>query len=117
MIRTFFCCLLFMLILSCGNEKEVPAGILPQKEMQSVLWDVIRADMLVNYTAARDTSMNKFTKNIELYQQIFKLHGITKETFKRSIDYYRTHPVIMQTLFDSLYSKASKTVDTSKVAR
>lgn len=64
--------------------------------------------MMVNYTASRDTSLNKFEKNTELYQQIFKIHGITKKQFKQSVDYYRLHPDLMQTLLDSLYSKASK---------
>ena len=111
MIRIFFCILLFGL-LACHNKNSVPDNILPQKQMQSVLWDVIRADIMVNTISARDTSINKFDKNTTLYQQIFKLHGITREQFKQSVDYYRTHPALMQTTLDSLYARASRAVDT-----
>ena len=103
----------FILFLSC--KSSVPKDVLPPKKMQAVLWDVMRADMMVNTLSARDTSLDKFAKNTELYQQIFRIHGITKEQFKRSINYYRTHPVLMQTTFDSLYAQASRTVDTTAI--
>lgn len=114
MNRIFFC-IIFFSLTACGVKKDVPDNILPQKQMQAVLWDVMRADMMVNTLSARDTSLDKFAKNTELYQQIFKIHGITKEQFKRSINYYRTHPVIMQSTFDSLYAQASRTVDTAEI--
>lgn len=112
MNRIFFC-ILFFSLMACSNKNKVPKSILPQQQMQSVLYDIIRADMMVNTMSARDTSLDKFAKNTELYQQIFKIHGITKEQFKRSINYYRTHPAIMQTTFDSLYARASRTIDTT----
>lgn len=109
---------LLIFFLSCSNKPNIPKDILPQKEMQSVLWDIIRADVMVNYTVSRDTSINRFEKNVELYQQIFKIHGITKNQFKQSIDYYRLHPALMQTVLDSVYSKASRAAsDTARKAK
>ena len=105
-------CLLLIVFVSCSNKDSVPDGILPPDKMESVLWDVIRADVMVTYTSVRDTTLNKLEKNTELYQQIFQIHHISKDQFKRSLHYYRSHPLIMQTVFDSLYSQASKRGDT-----
>jgi len=99
---------------ACNNQPSVPKNILPPPQMQSILWDVIRTDMMVNYQQARDTSLNRFVKSIQLYQQIFALHHTTKEQFKQSLQYYQTHPQMLQTILDSLYSQSSRTNNNTK---
>ena len=52
--------------------------ILPQKKMQAVLWDMMRADQfLTDYVLNKDSSLNKITESLKYYQQIFAIHKIT----------------------------------------
>ncbi|MDQ6609171.1 MAG: DUF4296 domain-containing protein, partial [Bacteroidota bacterium] len=71
-------------LLACSNSTTVPKGILPPKKMEAVLYDVIRADELVDFSSITDSTYTKFTKRTALYDSIFHLHAISKEGFKQS---------------------------------
>ncbi|MBD0331852.1 MAG: DUF4296 domain-containing protein [Chitinophagaceae bacterium] len=94
------------LLISC-NSTFVPKRILPVKEMQQVLWDVMQADELVNYYYTKDSSINRIKKSKELYQKIFRMHEITSEDFKRSLHYYQSRPDLLKIILDSLQHKTS----------
>ena len=99
-------CLAFIQ-LCCNNNSNVPADILPAPQMQVVLWDMMRADrFLTDYVLNRDTSLNRKSASIKLYQQVFAIHGITKETFQKSFSYYQAHPALLQGIMDSLNNKS-----------
>jgi len=72
--------------------------------MQAVLWDMMRADELVNYYGYTDSTFKKIDRNIELYQKIFQIHRIKKETFQKSLQYYQRRPDMLQPIIDSLKS-------------
>lgn len=97
----------FICLLSCKDKFAVPKGIIPLKKMEKIMWDVVRADMMVNYYSARDTAYNKTLNSTTLYQQIFKIHNISKQEFEKSVNYYQSRPDLLQPVFDTLYSKAS----------
>ena len=80
----------------------MPDGVLSQKKMQLILWDVVRADEMVAYTLLTDSSFNKPSRTAELYAGIFKIHGITKESFEKSIRFYQLRPDLLQPVLDSL---------------
>ena len=109
-MRIIICLLAFSLV-ACTSNLSVPSGILPLKQMQSVLWDMMRADAMINIQSVRDSSLKKISASTNLYQQIFKIQHITKEEFKRSLHYYQSHPALLQPVFDSLYNKASSPVE------
>ena len=99
-------CLAFIQ-LCCNNNSNVPADILPAPQMQVVLWDMMRADrFLTDYVLNRDTSLNRKSASIKLYQQVFAIHGITKEIFQKSFSYYQAHPALLQGIMDSLNNKS-----------
>jgi hypothetical protein len=109
-------CLLIMLVITaCTRKDRIPGDILPPPKMQAVLWDMMRADQfLADYVLNRDTIKNKEKESIKLYSQIFTLHGITRQEFRTSFDYYRTHPEQLQQLMDSM-SKQSPEAPTKPV--
>ncbi len=109
-MRILFC-LLTVFFIACSSKLDVPSGILPFEKMQSVIWDMLRADALVSNQAIKDTSLNKVTASTNMYQQVFKIHNITKEEFKRSLKYYQSRPDLLQPMFDTLYNKASVPVE------
>ena len=83
----------------------MPEGILSPDKMQEVLWDMIRADeFLVSYVI-KDTSVDRKTESIKLYDKVFNLHDISKSTFEKSFKYYQQHPEILKPIMDSLNAR------------
>jgi Domain of unknown function (DUF4296) len=100
---------LFLLGVSagCNHPDRVPRGILSKDSMQSIMWDIIRADQYASQFLARDSvKSNIRPQTIRLYQQVFELHGITREEFEKSYQFYLGHPDIARTMLDSLYARA-----------
>ena len=89
-------------LISCKSRDKIPKNILPQEKMQAVLWDIIRADKFLTDFILKDTSLNKDTASINLYQQIFRIHHVSKEKFQQSFAFYRSHPDLLKIILDSL---------------
>jgi hypothetical protein len=92
--------LLLAFFSSCFNNRR--KSILPENKMKEVMWDMIRADQYVSGYLAKDSSKNKKAESVKLYEEIFHIHGITKEQFKKSLDYYSSQPDRLKPLLDSL---------------
>ena len=93
-----------MVLFSCKQDKD--SGILSTEKMEAILWDMMRADEMVNYQFSIDTSLNRNKKASELYNQIFSIHKISKQEFDRNFKYYQSRPDLLKTIFDSLSSKS-----------
>ena len=93
-------------LFSCG--KKLPDGILNKETMQAVYWDMMRADEMVNYNATADTSYNRIENQEAYYQAILRMHNITKETFRKSKEYYESHPELLKIILDSVYAKGER---------
>jgi hypothetical protein len=114
---------LLLVITACSRKDRIPGDVLPPPKMQAVLWDMMRADQfLADYVLNRDTAKNKEKESIKLYSRIFTFHSITREEFRKSFDYYRTHPEQLQPLMDSMSKQNQEAptkpvmVDTIKIA-
>jgi hypothetical protein len=98
---------------ACSNDKSIPSGILSQDKMTGVLWDMIEADQYAQ-TIAKDTAfvdsadLNLKLENLRLYEQVFQLHHVTRDEFRKSYKYYMDHPDLTQVLFDSLITKGNR---------
>lgn len=103
-ISVFTGILIFFFIISgCRNKNSIPKNVLRQEKMQAVMWDMIRADQfLANFVFSRDTAYNKVAESYKLYNEIFSIHQVTEEEFRRSYEYYSTRPQLMKTLMDSV---------------
>ncbi len=73
--------------------------------MQLVLWDLLRADEYVVNNASKDSTLNIKVKSIELYDQVFRIHNITKDEFQKSLDYYQSRPDLLKVILDSISSQ------------
>lgn len=90
-------------IAGCKNKSGIPAGIIPQKKMQAIVWDMMRADQfLTDYVFSKDASLDKRAERIRLYNQVFSIHQISKEQYEESFSFYKTHPALFKVIMDSL---------------
>lgn len=113
-MRTNF--FLFLVCLSlftgCGKKDKPPGSILQQEKMESVLWDMMRADQfLLTYVLSKDTTKKKETESRKLYSQIFQLHAISEKQFSESFSWYKAHPALLAVIMDSISKKTAGLTD------
>ena len=95
-----YCC---VLLAACKKKDKIPGHVLPQKKMQAVLQDVMRADQfLTDFVFNKDTSLDKKTESVKLYSRVFAQHHVSKEEFQESFSFYRSHPELLKTIMDSI---------------
>lgn len=101
-MRYFFISCVFFLFQACSDKDKIPANILSKSKMQTVLWDLLRADEYVISVAAADSTLNVKDKSIELYEQVFKMHNVTKNEFQKSLVFYQARPDLLKVILDSI---------------
>lgn len=98
-----------LLAVGCADKKHVPSGILSGEKMEGLLWDMVQADQYSTLYLAKDSShIDLKTENLRLYDEVFRLHKVSREDFRKSYQYYLDHPDIAQALFDSLLSRGNR---------
>jgi hypothetical protein len=96
-------------VMSCKGNKR-PAGILDEKQMQLVLWDILRADEVTNYYQMSDSTFATLEKHAAIYHSIFQLHHTTRPVFIKSLHYYEENPDKLKPVLDSLQATADKAI-------
>jgi hypothetical protein len=108
MIRSLPVVLLAFVMLACSGKNKIPKGILPQSQMESVLWDMISADEFVaGYVLLKDPSLDKKQESLKLYDQVYSIHKTNKEEFQKSLSFYQSHPYLLMDVLDSINAKHS----------
>ena len=91
------CCFL----LACSSSKErIPEGILPEKEMVSILKEVHLAE--ANFELLKTNSKEVAQKTLlNNYQEIYSKYNIDENEFQQTLEYYANHPEKLE----GIYSK------------
>lgn len=101
-MRVLFIILSLVLLVAC-KSKPTPRGILEPKPMQAILWDMLMAgEFLQGYVLLRDTGIHKLVKSDQVYNKVLALHKIDRETFDKSLAWYRENPQMMKAVLDSI---------------
>jgi hypothetical protein len=111
MTRIIACLLVGILLAvsSCSDKNKIPAGILPHDKMEAVMWDVIQSEQYSAAYLAKDSAhINLKLENLRLYDEVFRLHKVSREEFLKSYQYYMGRADLAQVLFDSLLSKGNR---------
>lgn len=98
-----------VILTGCLRKDKEPSGIIPREEMGNILWDMVQADQFSAIYLVKDTArINIKMEDLRLYQQIFNLHGISREKFRNSFKYYEDRPDLIRTLFDSVIARGNR---------
>jgi len=97
-----------LILTACGDKNSVPSGILPREKMEQVMWDMVMADQYASYLAKDSAHLDPKTERLRLYEQVFRMHDISRDKFQKSYAYYMDHPELNQVLFDSLVDYGSR---------
>ncbi|MFT3680732.1 MAG: DUF4296 domain-containing protein [Ferruginibacter sp.] len=105
MIRYFLLLLFPVFLISCGEKK---GKILPKEKMMVVLWDIFQAESFTDQYIKKDSSKNAVLENAKLQQQLFALHGISRDDYERSYAYYKAQPDEMKIIIDSITARTER---------
>ena len=101
--------LAILLVVGCSDKDNVPSGIIPRDEMEKILWDMVQADQYSSLYLWKDSArINVKTETQKLYQEVFQLHQISREEFRKSFQYYQEHPDLTRNVFDSLLARGNR---------
>ena len=110
--------LFFLCFFNCAcSGYSVPEGVLPPDKMEQVLYDVVRADEMVDFLRLSDSSWQRFSRRTLLYDSVFALHGLKKETFQKSLSYYQGRPDLLKDIIEAMHEQATDTTRTAKQRR
>lgn len=101
MKNVFFVVTCFILF-SCAGKSKVPSEIIQPKEMQDILWDVLRAQALSASMSVKDSSIKEVAETKMLIQKVFEIHRVSSSAFDQSYSWYTGHPDVMRIVFDSM---------------
>lgn len=91
--------IIFILIQGCNSG--IPKGIIQPDKMEKVLFDVHVVDGYISTINNQDTS--KIIAS-SYYNGIYKKYGIDSVLYNKSMDYYYSHPVVL----NEIYTKVEK---------
>jgi hypothetical protein len=95
-----------LMVISCGQEEEIPADIIRPKQMVEILTDVQLAEAAVQaYGLDRSDSTRRFAFN--QYKYVFEKHKVSYEQFRKSYDFYNDHPEMADKMYDELINALS----------
>ena len=107
MSRILLFIILFFL-LSCNGKNHIPDNIIKPREMEVIMWDMIKADNLAQQRVRYNATLDKNKEDISLLDTVFDIHKITKVDFDRSLTFYQNHPEMMKIILDSIRSFSDK---------
>lgn len=110
-MKLIFKFVIIVLLVGCSSKNTVPKNILPQDQMQNVMWDLMRVDEFVSSYVMKDSSLNKKEESNKLYEQVFKINSTTKEKFIESMLYYQSRPDLLKTIADSMRKNQHKVLE------
>lgn len=99
---------LLLFYSSCNSKAEVPEGILPTEKMEQILLDMVRADEIINRQIYVDSVYKTMGGRTRIYQDVFTKHKLTKEQFKKSLNFYQNRPDLLKIVLDSMQSEVKR---------
>jgi hypothetical protein len=104
--------LLLLFLFSCRRSDSIPSDILTPEKMESVMWDMMRADQFnLDHVFSKDSTADRKAKSLELYRQVMALHEISQDEFRKSFYYYRARPELLRVVMDSLNRRSIYQLD------
>lgn len=99
-----------LILISCSNKEKTPPYVLSSLKMRMIFTDAFKADEMAGYYMIKDSSFSGLQKHAEMYNTIFQIHHVTKEQFKKSLEYYETHPALLKAILDSMQVITDSTI-------
>lgn len=106
-------------IFSCSENSRVPQNVLTPQKFEAVFKDIVIADALNTERSYKDTAVKIPNDNASYFLKVYELHGVTKNQFMVSYNYYLSRPDLLKVITDSVSAQLTRkseklSADTSK---
>jgi len=91
-------------LLACSNKGAIPPTILQPPKFQNILTDILLADGLSTELSYKDTLVKITDANAAYFLKVFELHGVSKNEFMESYNFYLQRPDLLRVITDSISS-------------
>lgn len=110
---------MLILLTACSDNRRIPSAILPPEKFQAILTDVLLADALTLERSFKDSAVKISDENAAYFLKVFQLHGVSKNEFMKSYNFYLQRPDLLKIITDSVSSTLDKrnlqlSIDTAK---
>lgn len=100
---------LVLLLAGCSDKDNTPSGIIPRVKMEKILWDMVQADQYAAIYMARDSAkVDVKMETLKLYEQVFRLHDVSRDEFRKSFQYYQGRPDLVRGMLDTLVNHGNQ---------
>lgn len=99
---------LLFIFTSCSNRYDVPSSILQKQEMGDILWDMVQAQNLALQLRMKDSTVDVSGTALELTNEVYRLHKISKAEFDKSYGWYMSRPDLLRVVIDSVYVQRTR---------
>lgn len=100
---------IFLLYDGCSEKDKIPSGVIGKEEMEKILWDMMLADQYAaNYIIKDSAKVNVKMETLKLYEEVFRLHKVSRDEFRKSFQFYQERPDITRVMFDSLLARGNR---------
>lgn len=101
-LSTWVLALCLTIVAACVPQKREapPPDVLDEDQFARIMVDVqlIEAMRVHKLGPRRETSIDM----AELYDEIFRKHGVTRSTFEKTFGYYTEHPDLMKDIYEQV---------------
>ena len=108
---------LVLLLAGCSDKDNTPSGIIPRVKMEKILWDLVQADQYAAQYLVTDsvqvykkdsTRIDMKMETLKLYEQVFRLHQVSRDEFRKSFQYYQGRPDLARGMLDTLVNHGNQ---------
>lgn len=109
-ILTALVLLTFSVLSACQDENNVsvPGDVLSKEEMAAVMVDLNVLEASMNVRSGNADRVAASTESSALKSDVFAKHGLTREAFQHSFDFYGNHPKLFAEVYDLVLNEISR---------
>nr|WP_255364076.1 DUF4296 domain-containing protein [Arachidicoccus sp. BS20] len=100
-----------VIIASACSSEAFPPGIVKPPIMKKIIWEMTVAESVYQSDTSKQTRLHLKDSITLAYHKILNDNKISVDDYKKSLAYYESKPVLMQTLIDSSYTYGTKIKD------
>jgi hypothetical protein len=109
--RIWLVIILSGMAFSCSRSGRVPSDIIGREKMGAILFDIGMAEGHLESFYFRDSTANRDSLLRRELDKVLAIHHVSQSEFRRSYDFYKTHPAIFKVMTDSLQAQSQRSQD------
>lgn len=94
-----------LLLLACSEKKEMPAEIMKMENMIQIQADV---ELIESYLITVRLKTERDSVAVIKFNELYEKHGISREDYQRSLQYYRDDKVLLRELYTKTLEKLKR---------